>query len=344
LSAGREPEALIDLGGERANPSRVGRRSASLEEAEEKDRIRASAIGRWLPFAVARAAIADYAKRVYDNSAEDNIFFLASGIAFNILLAAVPFFLLLVSGLGYGLNLSPAASLANVSALIDRLLPQESESTRAVVHSLLSEVIRVRGQVGVYSAIGFVWFSTRLFGSLRSVLASIFDIDRDRGIIAGKLFDVRVTIFSTLVVVTYTALSAYMAIATTHWAQVLADAGVPARTMGSLAYSAGRVAAFLAIGLMFYALYRYLPSRHIRPAKAFVSAAVAGTLFELAKAAFRAYIRHFNPGSFYTGTLAAGAIVILWVYYAALLFVLGGEVGQVYELRRIRRLQQHDAV
>ena len=36
----------------------------------------------------------DYAKRVWDNSGEDNIFFLAGGIAFNILLAAVPFVLL----------------------------------------------------------------------------------------------------------------------------------------------------------------------------------------------------------------------------------------------------------
>ncbi len=291
-----------------------------------------------------RSAIADYARRVWDNSAEDNIFFLASGIAFNILLAAVPFFLLLVSGLGYGLHLSPAASLANVSGLIDRLLPQESESVRAMVYGLLSDVIRVRGKVGVYSAIGFVWFSTRLFGSLRSVLASVFDIDRDRGIIAGKWFDIRVTIISTLLVVTYTALSAYMAIATTRWGQVLSEAGVPARTMGSLAYTAGRVAAFFAIGLMLYGLYRYLPNRHIRPAKAFVSATVAAILFELAKAVFRAYIHHFNPGSFYTGTLAAGAIVVLWVYYAALVFVLGGEVGQVYELRRIRRLQHHHAI
>jgi membrane protein len=265
-----------------------------------------------------RSALASAARQVWDNSAEDNIFFLASGVAFNILLASVPFFLLLVSGLGYALNLSPAASLANVSDLIDRLIPQESEATRVAVHGLLSDVIRVRGQVGLYSAIGFVWFSTRLFGSLRSVLSSVFDIDRDRGIIAGKLFDVRVTIISTLVVVAYTALSAYLAIATSHWGQALSQAGVPAQTMGTLAYSAGRVAAFCAIGVIFYALYRYLPARHVRPEKAIVSAAVSAALFELAKLAFRTYVRHFNPGSFFTGTLAAIVIVILWVYYAAL--------------------------
>ena len=70
---------------------------------------------------------------------------------------------------------------------------------------------------------------------------------------------------------------------------------------------------------------------------------LAGTfsavLLELAKLAFTTYLHHFNPGSLYTGTLAAIVIVIIWLYYAATIFILGGEVGQVYELRRIRRLQ-----
>lgn len=65
----------------------------------------------------------DFAKRVWDNSGEDNVFFLAGGIAFNILLAAIPFFLLLISGLAYIFNQSTDASLTEVAALVDRLLP-----------------------------------------------------------------------------------------------------------------------------------------------------------------------------------------------------------------------------
>jgi membrane protein len=290
----------------------------------------------WGPQAVVR----DYARRVWGNSAEDNIFFLASGVAFNILLAAIPFFLLLISGLGYALNMSPSASLVNVSTLLDRFLPPESGTARSFVQSLLVDVIRGRGRVGLYGAIGFIWFSTRLFGSLRSVLASVFDIDRDRGIIAGKLFDAGVTVASTVLVVAYTALSAYLAIATTRGAQLLADLGVERNTMGTLVYTSGRALAFIVIGLMFFCLYKYLPSRRIRTQKAVVSATVAAVLFETARMAFRVYIRHFNPGSVYTGALAAFVIIILWIYYAALVFVIGGEFGQVYELRRVRRLQQ----
>ena len=42
----------------------------------------------------------------------------------------------------------------------------------------------------------------------------------------------------------------------------------------------------------------------------------------------------------YTGALAAIVIVVVWVYYSAIVFILGGEVGQVFELRRTRRHQR----
>jgi membrane protein len=51
-------------------------------------------------------------------------------------------------------------------------------------------------------------------------------------------------------------------------------------------------------------------------------------------------VRSFNPGSLYTGTVAVIVLIVFWVYYAALIFILGGEVGQVYALRRTRKLQK----
>ena len=174
----------------------------------------------------------DYAKRVWDNSGEDNVFFLAGGIAFNILLAAVPFFLLLATGLVYLLNQSPDTTSAEVLTIIDKFMPPHPPGDSGPAASILPEVIKRSGSLTIYSAIGFIWFSTRLFGSLRTVLAAIFDIDTDRGIIAGKIFDIEMTIVSSLLLVAYTALSAYLAIATSRGVSVLADVGLRKELMG----------------------------------------------------------------------------------------------------------------
>jgi membrane protein len=282
----------------------------------------------------------DYAKRVWDNSGEDNIFFLAGGIAFNLMLAAVPFFLLLVAGLAWILHQSTSSASAVIGELLDRLLPPHEESTSSPVHKLLNDIIAARGKIGLWSAIGFIWFSTRLFGSLRSVLADVFDIEQDRGIIDGKLFDIRITIMATLLFVANTVLSAYLATATTRGVQVLIQLGLRDDVMGGVEYWIGRLLAFSFITMMFFALYKFLPNRRIRWKTATIAAIFSGTMFEIAKNVFAAYVRSFNPGSLYSGTIYAIVIVVFWVYYAALIFILGGEVGQVYDLRRVRRQQR----
>jgi membrane protein len=284
--------------------------------------------------------VRDYAKRVWDNAGEDNIFFLAGGIAFNILLAAVPFFLLLVSGLGTVLDHSPDVSFAEAMAFVDRLLPPHAETAESPIHSLLRDALQLSGAVGLYSAIGFVWFSTRLFGSLRSVLADVFDIENERGIVTGKIFDIQITILATLILVAYTFLSAYLAIASTRGSEVLRELGIRDEVMGGLEYTLGRLLAFAFITFMFFALYKYLPNRKVRWQTALCGALSTAVLFEIAKNVFTAYVTSFNPGSLYSGTLYAIIIVVFWVYYAAMIFILGGEVAQVYELRRVRRMQR----
>ena len=270
----------------------------------------------------------DYAKRVWDNSGEDDVFFLAGGIAFNLLLAAVPFLLLLVAGMATILHQPTSASSAEINALLDKVMPPHPESATSPIHGVLNDIIQARGAIKLYSAIGFIWFSTRLFGSLRSVLAEVFDIEQDRGIIDGKLFDIKITIIATLLLVGYTALNAYLAMATTRGFQVLTDYGVRTEIMGSVEYILGRLLAFVFITTMFFSLYKFLPNRRIRWKTALVSAVFTSTMFEVARNVFSAYVRSFNPGSLYTGALTAIVVIVIWVYYASLIFILGGEVGQ----------------
>ncbi len=100
--------------------------------------------------------VKDYARRLWDVAGEDNISFLAGGIAFNLLLAAVPFTLLLLSGLGYVLNESPEQSSSTVWAFIDNLLPPHAATADAQMRSLIDGVIKARGSISLLGAIAFI--------------------------------------------------------------------------------------------------------------------------------------------------------------------------------------------
>ena len=285
-------------------------------------------------------ALRDYAKRVWDNGGENNVLFLAGGVAFNILLAVVPFFLLVVTGVAFLLDESPAAVATTIAAFLGELLPHEAADLELTIRGILDEVVSARASVGLYSIVAFVWFSTRLFGSLRTVLAETFDIEHERGIIAGKIFDIKMTVISTVLIILYVVLSAYLAVATTRGVSLFVNLGIRRATMGQLEYWTGRLVGFLVIVLMFYSLYKFLPVRRVRNMTALVAATFAGTLLELAKNIFSGAATSFSPSSLYTGTIAAVVIVVVWTYYVALIFAIGGEVGQVFELRRVRRRQR----
>ncbi len=280
----------------------------------------------------------DYIKRVWDNSGEDNVLFLAGGIAFNILLAALPFLLLLAAGITYLLPIVYAGSINStdqIGVFLDRLLPAHVE-TDSPVHRLINDLLRTRRSITIYSAIGFIWFSTRLFGSLRTVLASVFDIETERGIIAGKVFDVKITVVSTLLFAASVTVTTYVGLAS----HALVSVGLRTDVLSGVDYWVGRVLGFAFLALMFYALYKFLPIRRVTTASAWVAAGFTSVCFEGARTAFAYYTKTFNPVGMYRGTLTAIVFVVVWCYYAALIFILGGEVGQVFELRRVRKLQR----
>ncbi|MCC6318711.1 MAG: YihY/virulence factor BrkB family protein [Gemmatimonadaceae bacterium] len=286
------------------------------------------------------AALGDYVRRVWLSSGEDRIFFLAGGIAFNLMLAAVPFVLLLIAGLTVVLGLSTDASVSEVIALADRFLPPHLESANAPLHRFITDVVASRRSIGAWGLVVYIWASTRLFGSLRTVLADIFDIETERGVLIGKWFDVRITVYSSILLLVWIALSLYLAVARTRGLNALMAVGLRQDVMGAVEYAIGRAIAFAFVVLIFFSLYKVLPNRKIRWRQAMVGALSSAVLLELARNAWTAVTRSFDPGSVYTGTLYALISVVFWVYYASMIFVLGGEVAQAQELRRVRRLQR----
>ncbi|MFA6168245.1 MAG: YihY/virulence factor BrkB family protein [Gemmatimonadaceae bacterium] len=290
-----------------------------------------------------RDTVVDYARRLWVKGGEDDLFFLAGGVAYNILLAGVPFFLLLIAGIGYVLDKPEADSTRDVLEFLGRLLPVGNSDGTSFLEPILRDVVATRGRVGLLSALAFAWFSTRLFGTLRTVLQRVFSVAHGRGIMVGKLYDFGYTMLSSLLLVVYLVLSAYLAIMSKSGIAVLQEVGVDAAMMGSLEYAIGRVLAFSVVLAIFFSVYKYIPPRRVPWRQALVAATTTSVLFEVARNLFVLMVQRFDPASLYTGTLGALVIVVFWAYYAALIFIVGGMVGHIYALRR-RRLYGPEAM
>lgn len=284
------------------------------------------------------AVLGDYVRRIWLHAAADDLFFLASGLAFSILLAALPFVLLVVAGLAILLGQSPDAAEASAHTFLDQLLPAHAEGGQSAAHQLVDEVLRARGTLGFWSLVVYLWFSARLWGALRSALARVLDTAPPRGVIAGKLFDFRMTFATSAVVIAYAVLNAYIAVATSGAVRFLVDLGLREDVMGGLEYVVGRSIALVLIFGLFWVVYRYIPVKRLHTSSAVLGAATAGILFEIARQVYAVVTANAGPATLYAGTLYTIVSVVFWAYYAAFILLFGGEVARVHELRRLQLL------
>lgn len=232
--------------------------------------------------------------------------------------------------MGYALGADLDGAQRAVQAVLERLLPAALDPGESVLDPVLEDVVRTRLAAGLWGAVGFLWFSTRLFGALRSVLAVVFE-QRNRSIIRGKLWDLHLTVTSAALIGLWVVISTWLAVSSGRVGRALIDAGMRAETLSGLEYAVGRLAAVAVIVAVFASLYRWLPAQRTPWRLAGVGALTSAGLFEAARWAFALLFARFSPASVYTGTLGALIVIVFWTYYAAIIFIVGAEVARTTE-------------
>lgn len=273
-----------------------------------------------------------FLKDLFHKVQEDDVFFLAGGLAFNIVLAGVPFFLLLAAGLGYLLGQSVDVASETVKSVVSMLLPAgAADAGESMLDPILADVVRTRAAAGIGGALGFAWFSTRLFGSLRTVMAMIFERRGDRNFFRGKLWDMYLALASAVLVTVWVTVNTYIVVGTGRLGSVLTQVGLLGSVVSGVEYMIARVASIALTALIFFSLYRWLPMRRTPWRIACIGGGVAAGFFELARWIFAMVTARVDMTSLYTGSLAALVIVVFWVYYGAVIFLIGAEVAHAAE-------------
>ncbi len=267
----------------------------------------------------------DFSHQLREKLIEDNVFFIAGAIAFNVLVSLVPLIVLGIGLSGYILNARFGDPTDAVLSLIAENFPQTATLDFAEVLRIpVSELVERRSGFTLFGVVSFVWLSTRLVATLRVALRKIFDIGQYRGALQGKLVDVQAVMVGIILIalnLTVTLLFEVVGVGMI---------GLEGRTLSLVERTFGHLLALGSLWALFLAAYRYLPARRISWRTACVAATFSSLLHEAMKWAFSWYATDLAYYGSMLGNLTTGVVLFFWIYYGSIVFVLGGEVAQVY--------------
>lgn len=288
-------------------------------------------------------------RRVLQAADESNVPFLASALTFDALLAGVPFVLLILIGVAQLVQSMATGSGVDPTTLLHSFLPPHAPGAAdpfTVIETLLEGIAKNSGTISLYAVPAFLWFSTRLFAGVRTSLNHVFDVSvrpsRRRHFLAtlglAKARDAAMVVATLLLFMLNTALTAGLTIVQARGAQ--------SERFSFLFTTLGRVTGELLTLLfsvtLFFVIYKYASVRRLPWRSALLAATFAAVAFEIAKRLYALYLQNFTTLRAPSGDATVGAVglFVLWVYYTAVVFLLGGVVAETWELRRMQQKQR----
>jgi membrane protein len=268
-----------------------------------------------------------YARLIWRKLKEDDILFLASGLAFNGILTLLP--MLFLSAALAGTLLNSDAGLDQVNDFLEALFPQQpyAEEIKASIRAVVSEIIAYRRSIDMVGVVVLLWTVTSLFDAVRTVLHRIYELKRTRGLLSSLAHDIG---FLTLAFILFIATN--FAIWTYTLLRPLAM-DVPAlKSLVDAGYTRAIPTFTIVVltGVMFYIVYRFITDVRPPHTAAAISTLTTTVLWIIGGRLFAMYISDWSIIGRIYGPYAFLLVLLIWIYLSSVLFVLGGVVGQVY--------------
>lgn len=249
----------------------------------------------------------------------------AASLSFYALLSLAPLLVLL---LWLTASLYPPAQ----QSLLDQIHQLAGPSAATVAETVIRNASD-RPDVGSLAG----WWSTALlfvgatvvFAQLQGALNLIFRTDAQR--LNGLPAWLMKRVFSLGVVLAIGFLLIVSMIATTALQVVFAR-------LPSLLPMLGYATTLLLYTLAFAFFYHYLPDRRVAWRQAFLGGAITAVLFATGRYLIGLYLAQAAPGSAY-GSMGALVLLLVWIYYASVVFFIGALLTAVIDERRVGRDQ-----
>ena len=256
---------------------------------------------------------------------EDNTLRMAASLAFYTIFSVAPVLLIAVGIASFFLSRDAAVEqlLSQLRSLIG------GEGAQAVRQVIESQAGFGRGvRAIVTGAVTLFLGATVVFMELQAALNQIWDVKAEprRGVILQYVFD-RLRSFGIAIAVGFLLLvSLVLSTALTMMENYMNTwlPGVP------LLWQALNVVTSMSVATVLFALvYKYLPDAVIAWRDVWIGGAVTAVLFTIGKSLIGIYLGQTAMGSAF-GAAGSLAVLLIWIYYSALICFFGAEFTQVY--------------
>lgn len=249
----------------------------------------------------------------------------AASLSFYALLSMAPLLLLL---LWLTASLYPPAQ----QSLIDQIEQIAGANAATVANTVIrnaTEQPSVGSLAGLWSTLLLFVGATVVFAQLQGVLNLIFRSNRQQ--LNSVWAWLKKRVFSMGVVLALGFLLIISMIATTTLQVVFAH-------LPSLLPAVGYATTLLLYAAAFAFLYHYLPDRRVAWRQAILGGVITALLFALGRYLIGLYLARAAPGSAY-GSMGALVLLLVWMYYAILVFFAGALITAVINERAEARTQ-----
>ncbi len=258
---------------------------------------------------------------------EHHILLAASGLSFSVIICIIPFLLVIFSVVG--MLLARPTIAGEIDAIIGRMIPypEYADQVRQFIADRVEEFWVYRKIAGWVGSIGLLFAASGLFSSMRTVLDTVFSTRSTRSAVLSKLHDLGLVVLVLLFFVILTGALPALGLAR------LSDdsAFLKKLNLGYIEGAAFLVVSFVIVGLAFAAIYFAVPHRRPPLRVIFVSALTATIAWHLAEWAFGYYIHRFVTFKQIYGTYSFLLVAALWLYYSSIVFIIGAEMGRLYD-------------
>jgi membrane protein len=250
----------------------------------------------------------------------DHGFLLSSGIAFAVLLCMIPLTFLLLALIGAYL-FSEQEVLIHIRDYLGNILPSLDPQ---IMENFL-RIMQDRQIVGILGVGGLAWTSTWVFSSLRTALNLIFEVGKGRGVLRGKAVDFLMVLLAGIFLLMSMVFTSAINFLQGYQYLFRIDIGP------LLALILKYFFPFLFTYCMFFLIYKIAPNKIIPSTIAFKAAFFTSLLWEMAKHLLGWYVLHLGRFSLVYGSLGTLVVFFLWIYYSAIIFLLGAEIAALIE-------------